>query len=67
MSKELLLQQQQQVNPVLYEEEEQENQMFKDIKQEIECPRCYDMMALTSDFDRLCYLCQECNLSLLIN
>ena len=37
------------------------------IEQEIECPRCYDIMALSSDFDRLCYLCQECSLSLLIN
>ena len=67
MSKEILLQQQQQVNPVLYEEEEQENQMFKDVEQEIECPRCSDIMSLSSDFDRLCYFCQECNLSLLVN
>ena len=68
MSKELLLQQQQQqVNPLPYEKEEQENQMFKDIEQEIECPRCNDMIALSSDFDRLCYFCQECNLSLFVN
>lgn len=65
MSKELLLQQQQ-VNPLLYEKEEQ-NQMFRDIEQEIECPRCNDTMTLSSDFDRLCYFCQECNLSLLVN
>jgi C4-type Zn-finger protein len=25
-------------------------------EQEIECPRCYEMMALSSDFERLCYL-----------
>jgi regulatory LuxR family protein len=37
------------------------------IEQEIECPRCYDIMALSSDFDKLSYFCQECNLSLLIN
>jgi cytochrome c-type biogenesis protein CcmH/NrfF len=54
MSKELLLQQQQKVNPLQNEKEEQENQMFKDIEQEIECPRCSDIMALSSNFDRLC-------------
>jgi Zn finger protein HypA/HybF involved in hydrogenase expression len=38
-----------------------------DIEQEIECPRCNDIMALSSDFDRLYYFCEECNLSLLVN
>jgi hypothetical protein len=38
------------------------------IEQEIECPRCHDLMFLHSEFDRLCYLCEECNFSLaLIN
>jgi hypothetical protein len=71
MSKELLLQQQRLVNPLQnendIEDEDKEEKIIKDIEQEIECPRCYDMMALSSDFDRLCYFCQECNLSLLIN
>jgi hypothetical protein len=38
-----------------------------DIELEIECPRCYNTMELSSDFDKLCYFSQECNLSLLIN
>ena len=38
----------------------------KDIEQEIECPRCYDVMALSSDFDKLLYFCQECGLSLVM-
>jgi hypothetical protein len=63
MSKELLLQQRNQVNPLQTEKE----LTIPDIEQEIECPRCNDVMALCSDFDRLCYLCQECNLSLLVN
>jgi len=73
MSKEVLLQQRQrqrQVNPLQNENdtEDKEGKMIQDnMEQEIECPRCYDIMALSSDFDRLCYLCQECNLSLLIN
>jgi hypothetical protein len=72
MSKELLLQQRQrQVNPLQNEndtEEDQKEKMIQDsMEQEIECPRCYDTMALSSDFDKLCYLCQECSLSLLIN
>jgi hypothetical protein len=35
-----------------------------DIETEIECPRCYDMMVLSSDFDKLLYFCEGCNLSL---
>jgi hypothetical protein len=60
MSKELLLQQQ---NPLQTKKE----LTIPDIEQEMECPRCSDIMALCSDFDRLYYLCQECNLSLLVN
>ena len=58
MSKELLLQQQRQVNALQNENdiEDEEEKIIKDIEQEIECPRCYDIMALSSDFDKLCYL-----------
>ena len=68
MSKELLLQHQEHVNPLQNEEKEYENKtiLHDNIEQEIECPRCYDIMALSSDFDRLSYVCQECNLSLLL-
>jgi hypothetical protein len=31
------------------------------IEQEIECPRCHDVMTLHSEFDRLGYLCEECD------
>jgi len=34
---------------------------------EIECPRCHDTMALSSQFDRLCYLCEECDFHLNLN
>ena len=27
---------------------------------EIECPRCYDIMTLCSDFDGLYYFCEDC-------
>ena len=58
MSKELLLQQQRQVNPLQNENdiEDKEEKIIKDIEQEIECPRSCEMMALSSDFERLCYL-----------
>jgi len=36
------------------------------MEQEIECPRCYDIMTLSSDFDRLGYICQECDLLLVM-
>ena len=69
MSKELLLHQQEHVNPLQNEEKDDENKtiLHDNIEQEIECPRCYDIMALSSDFDKMSYYCQECNLSLLIN
>jgi hypothetical protein len=55
MSKEVLLQQRQrqrQVNPLQNENdtEDKEEKMIQDnMEQEIECPRCCEMMALSSD------------------
>jgi DNA-directed RNA polymerase subunit RPC12/RpoP len=37
------------------------------IDQEIECPRCHDMMTLCSDFDRFSYVCEECDFLLSMN
>jgi uncharacterized protein (DUF983 family) len=34
------------------------------IEQEIECPRCHDIMTLHSEFDKLGYVCEECDFSL---
>ena len=42
------------------------DQTLKNMEQEIECPRCYDIMTLSSDFDRLGYICQECDLLLVM-
>ena len=38
----------------------QEQEKYTDIEYEIECPRCYDIMVLLSDFDSLYYSCEEC-------
>lgn len=43
-------------------EEKKNNNL--DIEQEIECPRCHNIMMLSSEFDRLCYLCDECDFHL---
>jgi hypothetical protein len=63
--------QQADLNPLQYEKEIEDDKgkkkILQDLEQEIECPRCYDIMSLSSDFSGLCYFCQECNLSLLIN
>ena len=67
MSKELLLQQQEAELDALQSEEQKERTPMNDIDREIECPRCHDIMILSSDFDKLGYLCQECDLSLFIN
>ena len=32
-----------------------------EIDHEIECPRCHDIMILSSEFDRLGYFCEECS------
>lgn len=47
------------------QEVEEEDKTTKDIEQEIECPRCHDVMTLSSDFDMLLYVCQECDLLLM--
>jgi hypothetical protein len=65
MTKEILLHQAD--VDALQNEEAKEQIPMKDIDAEIECPRCYDIMILSSDFDKLCYLCHECNLSLFMN
>ena len=50
----------------LQNEEGNNDQIMKNIEQEIECPRCSYTMILSSDFDRLLYYCQECQLSLVM-
>lgn len=42
----------------------QQKPVREDIENEIECPRCYDMMTLCSDFDNLYYLCDSCEFCL---
>jgi late competence protein required for DNA uptake (superfamily II DNA/RNA helicase) len=37
------------------------------IEHEIDCPRCHDIMMLSAQFDRLCYLCEECSFSLYLS
>ena len=59
MGEDLLLQQRQQ--------QHQEDPRIPEIEEEIECPRCYDIMVLSYDFDKLYYFCEECNLSLFVN
>jgi hypothetical protein len=44
----------------------EEEQTTKEIEQEIECPRCYDIIVLSSEFDKLLYFCQECSFSLVM-
>lgn len=34
------------------------------LENEIECPRCHEIMTLCSDFDLLYYKCEECYLPL---
>jgi hypothetical protein len=56
MSSKLLLQHKEQDQT---EKEEKTIALLQEIDQEIECPRCYDVMVLPSDFDKLSYFCDE--------
>jgi DNA-directed RNA polymerase subunit RPC12/RpoP len=47
-------------------QDSEEDQSTKDLEQEIECPRCYDVMTLSSNFDSLGYVCQECDFLLVM-
>jgi ribosomal protein S27AE len=48
------------------QEDERNDDKVKEMEQEIECPRCADMMTLSSEFDRLGYVCHECDLLLVM-
>jgi len=50
----------------LQEDEKNDEDKVKDMEHEIECPRCYDIMTLSSDFDKLGFICQGCDLLLVI-
>jgi hypothetical protein len=49
----------------IIEKKEESNNLAVD--QDIECPRSHDIMTLYSDFDRICYLCKECDFLLCLN
>jgi uncharacterized protein (DUF983 family) len=66
MSGKLILQHQDQHNAEK-EEETTTIPLVPEMDQEIECPRCYETMILSSDFDKLFYCCEECNFSLKIS
>ena len=42
-------------------EEIKPNIELKEIDHEIECPRCHDVMILSSEFYRLGYSCEKCS------
>jgi hypothetical protein len=48
------------------QEVEEEDKITNDLEHEIECPRCHDIMTLSSDFDKLLYVCQQCDLLLMM-
>ena len=50
----------------LQEKDENDYHILKNMEQEIECPRCNDIMTLSSDFDKLGYICGECDLLLVM-
>jgi len=53
-------------DPSIEEEEDRNDTKAKDIEQEIECPRCYDVMTLSSNFDSIGYDCHECDFLLVM-
>ena len=47
-------------NELLQQQQTEKKPTIPDIETDVECPRCYDMMVLSSDFDSVCNFCQEC-------
>jgi len=47
-------------------QERNDTKAAKDIEQEIECPRCYNVMTLSSNFDSIRYVCHECDFLLVM-
>jgi hypothetical protein len=45
----------------------EEKSSNREVDHEIGCPRCHDIMTLQSEFDRLGYFCEECDLLLYLN
>jgi uncharacterized protein (DUF983 family) len=48
----------------LFEQNTQDISITDNLDNEIECPRCHDVMTLFSGFDFLYYQCEECHLPL---
>ena len=48
----------------LFEQNTQDISVTDNLDNEIECPRCHDVMTLFSGFDFLYYQCEECHLPL---
>jgi hypothetical protein len=48
----------------LLEKDNKQISITDNLENEIECPRCHEIMTLYSDFDLLCYKCEGCNLPL---
>jgi len=48
----------------LFEQSTQDISVRDNLDNEIECPRCHDVMTLFSGFDFLYYQCEECHLPL---
>jgi late competence protein required for DNA uptake (superfamily II DNA/RNA helicase) len=41
--------------------EQKERPVLTELDNEIECPRCNEMMELQSNFDKLMYYCESCS------
>jgi hypothetical protein len=54
-------------DPCIEEKEKRiDTKAAKYIEQEIECPRCYGVMTLSSNFDSIVYVCHECDFLLVM-
>jgi predicted nucleic acid-binding Zn ribbon protein len=48
----------------LFEKNIQQLFIMDNLENEIDCPRCHDIMTLCSDFDFFYYKCEECHFPL---
>lgn len=64
VSKEPISRQRMLEKKILEGQQQKPESLISQLDIEIECPRCNEVLELSSDFDRLSYFCESCTLQL---
>jgi metal-responsive CopG/Arc/MetJ family transcriptional regulator len=64
VSKEPISRQRMLEKKILEGQQQKPESLISQLDIEIECPRCNEVLELSSDFDRISYFCESCTLQL---